>query len=1228
MPFEKSVLKKTAATVLFLLLFYAATGFFGVSLLLKTYLPEQISTSIDRPVSIEKAFFNPFLLSVDIHGLDIRGKNNEPFFSLAHFHAGISPKSMFYWDPVITDVRLERPVLNLVRKTDGRYNVSDIITASPEQSTPVDNPGDESKSESKGASIPEFILKNVGLTQGKILFEDQVTALSHSIEDLTIGLPLLTGQTENQDEAAVMEIGFLLNRTAVDIHARATPFAKEPAARIRIRTGDINAVPFLSYAKLPDRFKIERLGVNTDIETQYRKKEGGDSLDIQGMVNLLDFNLVHPGGFSIAGFDRLSLEIRQIDIPARRFDLGTVGLEAPRLKVIRDKEGGIDLQKLFSFPSEDNPSPVPASLPDTDGEDGPGPDGGNNEPLQMALQLDLLEALNGVVDFTDHSGSRLFSTQISPLTVRLENVAVSDTIDGTFFVSLETPDKEKLEAEGVFGDSFETLTGKARVTDLEIKKYRPYFDSRVNMDVNRIDVVRGKLSVATEFDIHRSADKTGGEIRVTDASCRSLSLRDRQSGRDLFSLPLFHVRNSRVDLAERKIDIGPIETENGNLWIKRFKDGQLNWVQAFQSEPGTSPVSRKVKTVGEPAESRPWQVGLSNLDLAGFQIDFEDAAPTDPVTIHLSNLSVKADGLTSHGNTPGDLSIGMAWNRKGKLAVRGKATPSALSADLEFNIEKLDIRSIQPYFTDAVNVMVTSGDIHADGNLGLNFNKSMNDPMVRFTGQTSVTEFVCLDKSSAAEFFKAKSFFISGLDLSVFPVEVTAGQIALTDFYSEIMIDETGELNLRSVFQAGRGENGDPVSKSGSKRPVEATPPVKREQSGSAPDIRIDSVTLQGGEIQFSDYFTQPNFTAGMKSVAGSVTGLSSDDSARANLVLKGLHGQSSPFEIFGTVNPLAQNRFANLGISFNNIELTRFTPYAAKYLGYKIEKGKLVLDLEYRINGNRLESENRIRFDNFALGDRVESKDAVSLPIGFAVSLLKDKQGRINLDLPVKGELNDPDFSIAGILFKMIGNLILKAAASPFSIIGSLFSGGQDLEFLDFQPGEPGISGINAEKIDQLTEILETKPDLILEIQGLFNVEKESEALRYKGFMNLIKAEKLKQMAGSPESAKILDEVTVTDDELPVYIDLAYSKALFPKPRDAAGNEKIIDAAEKQTLLMSHIPVDEHQLRLLSMNRAENIKSHMILKSEVAKERIFILEPMEKETDGTGTSQIKFILK
>ncbi len=1224
MPFEKSVLKKTAATVFFFLLFYAATGFFGVPLLLKTYLPEQISASIDRPVTIEKASFNPFLLSVDIHGLDIREKNNEPFFNLAHFHAGISLTSLLHWDPVITDIRLEKPVLNLVRKTDGSYNVSDIMTASPEQSTPADNPDDESTPESKGTSIPGFILKNVGLTQGKILFEDQVTALSHSIEDLAIDLPLLSSQTENQDEAAVMEIGFLLNRAALDIHARITPFAREPAARIRIRTGEINAVPFLSYAKLPDRFKIESLGVNTEIETQYRKKENGDSLEIQGMVNLLDFNLVHPGGSSIAGFDRLSLEIRQADIPARRFNLGTVGLDAPRFTMIRDKEGGIDLQKLFSFPAEDNPPP--ASLPDSNGEKDP--DGSNNEPLQMALQLDLLEVSNGVVDFTDHSGSRLFSTQISPLTVRLEKVAVSDTIDGAFFVSLETPDKEKLEAEGVFGDSFETLTGKARVTDLEIEKYRPYFDSHVNMDVNRIDVVKGKLSVATEFDIHRSADNTGGEIRITDTSCRSFSLTDRQSGRDLLALPLFHVRNSRVDLSERKIDIGSIETENGNIWIKRFKDGQLNWVKAFQSEPDNPPASRKVKTGGEPAESEPWQVELSTLDLAGFQIDFDDAAPTDPVAIHLSNLSVRANGLTSHGNTPADLSIAMDWNQKGKLAVRGKATPSASSADLGLHIEELDIRSIQPYFTDAVNVMVTSGDIHADGNLGLNFNKSTNDPMVRFTGQTSVTEFVCLDKSSAAEFFKAQSFFISGLDLSVFPVEVTAGQIALTDFYSEIMIDETGELNLRSVFQTGRDETGAPVSRSGPTGPVETTPPAKREQSGSVPDIRIDTVTLQGGEIQFSDYFTQPNFTAGMKSVAGSVTGLSSDESARANLILKGLHGQSSPLEIFGTVNPLAQNRFADLGITFNNIELIRFTPYAAKYLGYKIEKGKLVLDLEYRISGNRLESENRIRFDNFALGDRVESEDAVSLPIGLAVSLLKNKEGRINLDLPVKGELNDPDFSIAGILFKMIGNLILKAAASPFSIIGSLFSGGEDLEFLDFQPGEPGISGINAEKIDQLAEILETKPDLILEIQGLFNVEKESEALRYKGFMNLIKAEKLKQVAGSPESAKTLDEVIVTDDELPVYIDLAYSKALFPKPRDAAGNEKIIDAAEKQTLLMSHIPVDENQLRLLSMNRAENIKSHMISKSEVEKERIFILEPMEKETDDTGTSQVKFILK
>jgi hypothetical protein len=367
-----------------------------------------------------------------------------------------------------------------------------------------------------------------------------------------------------------------------------------------------------------------------------------------------------------------------------------------------------------------------------------------------------------------------------------------------------------------------------------------------------------------------------------------------------------------------------------------------------------------------------------------------------------------------------------------------------------------------------------------------------------------------------------------------------------------------------------------------------------------------------------------------MGQIAGSLTGLSSTQESRASLNLKGLHGNSSPLDIVGTVNPLAKEKFADIDISFKDIELTNFTPYSSRFLGYKIEKGKLILDLEYIVEGDTLRSENRVKFDQFTLGERVESKDAVSLPVGLAISLLKNREGEINLDLPVTGNLNDPEFKIGSIVMKMIGNLILKVVTSPFSIIGSMFGGGEELSYIEFGYGEAEIRDEDFKKVDTLAKILQEKPSVNLEILGIYDRLRDAEALREKGFMDQIKAMKLKQMTASGSSAGTLEQVVITQEEMEPYILTAYDQAQFPKPRDEAGGEKQIDLEEKKKLLMTQIDIGEDELRLLAINRSENIKAYLISTGMVEQERIFLLEPGGDE-DGAGnetTGKVKFSLK
>ncbi len=252
------------------------------------------------------------------------------------------------------------------------------------------------------------------------------------------------------------------------------------------------------------------------------------------------------------------------------------------------------------------------------------------------------------------------------------------------------------------------------------------------------------------------------------------------------------------------------------------------------------------------------------------------------------------------------------------------------------------------------------------------------------------------------------------------------------------------------------------------------------------PDIRIDALTLQGGTVSFVDRSMDRIFSATMYELGGRVTGMASDEQMRADIDLRGQLENHSPLTISGQINPLSRDLFADLTISFKDIDLTPMTPYSGTYIGYMIDKGKLYLDLTYRIEKRKIDAANKIMIDQFTLGDTVESDKAVSLPISLAIALLKDNNDEIHLDVPVHGDLDDPNFSVTGVIFTVIKNLLVKAATSPFSLLSSVLGGGdEDFSSIHFTSGSATVDAQQQAKLASLADMLAKRPSLILEISG-----------------------------------------------------------------------------------------------------------------------------------------------
>ncbi|HOR33075.1 MAG TPA: DUF748 domain-containing protein, partial [Syntrophales bacterium] len=374
-----------------------------------------------------------------------------------------------------------------------------------------------------------------------------------------------------------------------------------------------------------------------------------------------------------------------------------------------------------------------------------------------------------------------------------------------------------------------------------------------------------------------------------------------------------------------------------------------------------------------------------------------------------------------------------------------------------------------------------------------------------------------------------------------------------------------------------------------------------------------------------------PNYSATLTELTGRVTGVTSIVKKPADVDLRGKIGRYIPVEIAGKVHPFKDNLFVDLKASLKDFNLSPLTPYSGTYAGYKIEKGSLSFDLNYHIADKKLDAENRVVIDQLTLGDRVESPRATKLPVGLAVTLLRDAEGKINLDIPVTGRIDDPEFSVWRIVLQVIVNLLTKVATAPFALLGSLFGGGEELSYIEFDAGSSSITEPAMKKVETLVKALKAKPALKLDIAGGVDLERDREGLIRDRFQKKLKAQKMNDLIRKGEKVESVDGITIEPQEYGRYLKRAYSAEKFPKPRNLIGLEKSLPDEEMEKLMMTHIVVGEDDLRLLAMKRAETVADAIRAEGQLEAGRVFVVEPktlQPEDRKSVKRSRVDFRLK
>ena len=705
----------------------------------------------------------------------------------------------------------------------------------------------------------------------------------------------------------------------------------------------------------------------------------------------------------------------------------------------------------------------------------------------------------------------------------------------------------------------------------------------------------------------------GGKVVFSDLAAEK-PFRTTLEGIDL------EVRDTDVQFGNRTLTVGEFSTRKGSVSMLREAGGEVNLGGLVTpGKPAGKADARKTK--GEPPQE--WVVTLKKIAVDRYAVRLDDASLSRPVSIVADPVTFTARDVSTRKDSRGTASLRIRTGEAGSLAAAGLIGLNPVYADLKVEVNGLDIVPLQPYFTDKIKIVVTRGEVSANGNLGLGTAQD-NTPAASYKGEATLARLATLDKANSEDFLKWDSLHLGGIYLGTDPLRVEIGEIALTDFYSRLAVDTDGTLNVQGIVESGAK----PPAQAPSAATDNAATPRKPEP---AKLVKIGKMTLQGGTVNFTDRYIKPGYFANLTEVGGRVSGLSSEVDKLADVDLRGRLDNGAPLEITGKVNPLRGDLYVDLKVDFKDIDLSPLTPYSGRYAGYTIQKGKLTLGLKYLIVRKKLEATNSVFLDQFTFGDRVESPDATKLPVRLAIALLKDRKGEIRLDLPLSGSLDDPKFSLGRLVLKVIVNILVKAATSPFALLGAIFGGGEELSYLEFEYGKSDLDAAGKGKLSTLEKALYDRPALKLEVAGHVDPAKDREMLRQSAFERKVKSRKLAELVGKGAPAASLDNVVVAPAEYPKYLALAYGKEKFPKPRNFLGIAKELPVPEMEKLMLAHIQVTEDDLRLLARRRAQAVKDVLLSSGRVEPERIFLLEPRSlspEKKEKMKDSRVDFVIK
>ena len=898
--------------------------------------------------------------------------------------------------------------------------------------------------------------------------------------------------------------------------------------------------------------------------------------------------LSEADGAPIAGFERLVINAELSSIFHWAWTFKEIRIDNPSVSAVINADGSLNLDRLKPPTPAGRPPPAPSvSIP--------------------AIRIGLFAVRAGRVHFEDRSRGKPFTATLQPIEFTLEDFRTTPQYQNSYQFKGATLSGERLTWAGEFTVQPLGSRGSFAVRGLKAATIAAYLQ-----DSLPFDLPSGVLDIQGEYRIALGAN-LGLSIQLPALQLHDVGIAPKEGDEALpwIRVPVLSVSDARIMLGERQVSVGKLEAVGAQLTVWRDADGQLNLQRLFPErtplhapEAGVASARGDVTAAASGEPPARWTVSVTQAQLRDASVHAEDRSTRPTVATTLAPISLTVNGYSSAPGSQASVeaTIGIA---QASFGARGNLTADPLSADLGFDLKDFDLTMLQPYIAQQADLSLGRGRLAAKCRLVLASVPARHQPKLQLSGDFEVADLQTRDGSTRSDFISWDSLRVSGLHYQQTPDRLSIERIVARKPYGRLVVAADGKLNVATVL-------GTKPTAAGSSSAASGAHGVAPPATAAPPPVGIGTVLIEDGTADFADHSIQPNFATQMLGLNGRVVGLSSDPKSRAEVTLTGNVDRYAPVSITGQVNLLSATAYTDLAMTFRNMELTTFNPYSGKFAGYSITQGKLTTELRYHVENRTLIAQHHIVLDQLEFGAATESKQAVPLPIKLAAALLKDRNGVIDINLPVTGSLDDPNFRVGPIVWKLFTGLLRKIVTAPFALLGSLFGGGPELAHVDFAPASAELAPEQLQKLTQLAKALAERPQLKLDIPLHTGSAADDAALAGNALEEALKARLPAAASGARNSAKSSSTATAsprTQALAGLYAATFGTPPVYPPPGPADSDPDAAHAAWLQQQLLPKFAATQEQREALERSRAEAVQAAILANPGVAPERSFLTE-------------------